>query len=367
MQFYLRRRRAFTLIELLVVIAIIAILVALLLPAVQQAREAARRAQCKNNLKQVGIGLHGYHEIHGILPPGTINRGRANGSDPHHSSRNPRILNHTGWIFLLPFLDQAGLYEELDLDCATGGWAHGDAGGTGALACGWGAGNPNFDKGLHSTKITSLLCPSDQGTDDLANHGDQNHWHATDHAYCNYLFNGGAHWAGWGNDIYYSRQTDRTHWLPDPGHPTATRHEPAVGAFGFNGAARFRLCVDGLSNVIFIAESTIHNRNAADARAPIWASARWQGTFAMNHPNNDRNHINNERYHINGKLHLPGMAGSGGTLDARQHECVASSVHQGGAHFLLGDGAVKFLNESMNHYMYSRLTRIRDEELVTFE
>ncbi len=97
-------RRGVTLIELLVVIAIIAVLVSLLLPAVQQAREAARRSQCKNNLKQFGLALHNYHEIHRTFPPGYV----AGGSPPS-------TVNGWGWAsMILPQLDQAPLFAKID-------------------------------------------------------------------------------------------------------------------------------------------------------------------------------------------------------------------------------------------------------------
>ena len=98
------RRSAFTLIELLVVIAIIAILVALLLPAVQQAREAARRTQCKNNLHQLGIALHNYHDQYSMFPPGSfwnnVNAGR--------TYQQGSLLTH-----LLPFVEQANMYQQI--------------------------------------------------------------------------------------------------------------------------------------------------------------------------------------------------------------------------------------------------------------
>ena len=97
-------KHGFTLIELLVVIAIIAILIALLLPAVQQAREAASRTQCKNNLKQLALALHNYHDTHSVFPPGTVNP-VPGGDDPN--GRNGAGTPGIGgpWIcFLLPFL-----------------------------------------------------------------------------------------------------------------------------------------------------------------------------------------------------------------------------------------------------------------------
>jgi prepilin-type N-terminal cleavage/methylation domain-containing protein len=99
----------FTLIELLVVIAIIAILIALLLPAVQQAREAARRTQCKNNLKQIGLALHNYHDVHGVFPP---LKTWDNGLDCPTGGNSWSNMGGFSWrVFILPYMDQAPTYN----------------------------------------------------------------------------------------------------------------------------------------------------------------------------------------------------------------------------------------------------------------
>ncbi|MFN0055112.1 MAG: DUF1559 domain-containing protein [Planctomycetales bacterium] len=103
------RRRGFTLIELLVVIAIIAVLIALLLPAVQQAREAARRTQCKNNLMQIGLALHNYEMAYERLPPGSVN--------PTGPIRNEAKGYHVGWLVqILPQLDQPNLFQHFNFN-----------------------------------------------------------------------------------------------------------------------------------------------------------------------------------------------------------------------------------------------------------
>ncbi len=137
-----RRSRGFTLIELLVVIAIIAILIALLLPAVQQAREAARRTQCRNNLKQLGIALHNYHDTHNIMPPSPV------GAAIETIALGPQ--NWVGWsglAMMLPFIEQNNLYNVADWNWR---WDQNNAG------------NVNLT-GVTRTRIPGFSCPSDPG------------------------------------------------------------------------------------------------------------------------------------------------------------------------------------------------------------
>jgi prepilin-type N-terminal cleavage/methylation domain-containing protein len=155
------RRRGFTLIELLVVIAIIAILIALLLPAVQQAREAARRTQCKNNLKQLGIALHNYHDTFTTLPPSGIAMGVGavdyfNGGST--TPAIPRYSNLSGFVLLLPYIEQSTMYAAWNFNnAASASWLYGLYSPATML------GSADVNAAISKTPLAALTCPSDNG------------------------------------------------------------------------------------------------------------------------------------------------------------------------------------------------------------
>jgi prepilin-type N-terminal cleavage/methylation domain-containing protein len=107
-----QRRDAFTLVELLVVVAIIAVLIGLLLPAIQKVREAANRAQCENNLKQLGLALHNYHSSYGTLPSGFTT---LPSNDPTVPAGSPANVGHSMFTFLLPYVEKDNAYRAITL------------------------------------------------------------------------------------------------------------------------------------------------------------------------------------------------------------------------------------------------------------
>jgi prepilin-type N-terminal cleavage/methylation domain-containing protein/prepilin-type processing-associated H-X9-DG protein len=287
--------RGFTLVELLVVIAIIGILIALLLPAVQAAREAARRAQCSNNLKQIGLALHLYHDVHRTLPAAWV------GVDPNVPWR-PYASGPTGWgwaAVILPFLEQANV-EKNFIDYRR--WMTDDS-----------------HQQVRQFKLAIYRCPSDIGKDHFDLH-ELAHDHDT----------GGGHSD---EDLELATSNYVGNFGPDDLHtcsslPIGTQCR-SRGAFFHNSFLRLSEVTDGLSQTIFVGE-----------RASDRGYATWVGT-----PPGD------ECY--------PAMilASSEVKLNYRgQHAHGFSSFHPGGANFLLGDGSVRFLSETIEMSVFQWLS-----------
>ncbi|WP_339726882.1 DUF1559 domain-containing protein [uncultured Gimesia sp.] len=311
--------RGFTLIELLVVISIIAILIALLLPAVQQAREAARRSTCKNNLKQIGLAIHNYHDSHSIFPPGDINAGAINSGNWVGTNL---VRNHTMYMMILPFLDQANIYNSINFEAATG-------------VCdvdGKGGGGSQISATDHM--IIVFRCPSDPGMTDQTK--DPYTKSGTGHYACNK-----NHRVSYGivsNTIENRINTTYTGTYVVASDPNANARK---SAWGHNGAARFRDITDGSSNCIIMLETPI--QKSSNDYGPFWSQYNHTNWITPSYGN----------YGINGYPASKYVYAFG-----------AGSLHVGGAHALRGDGSVKFLSENLDLNTLKNLVTIKGGEVI---
>ncbi len=307
-------RRGFTLIELLVVIAIIAILIALLLPAVQQAREAARRSQCKNNLKQLGLALHNYHDVYNMMPPGyiTVSTGiNASNGNPFWS-----------WgASILPQTDGATIFNTLQV----GGKRVADWAGTGTTTA-----EVNARAAL-TTPVQAFLCPSDTAPGLNTNRATTLTFGTTTNAQLATSSYVASHNVGNSGAATAATSSPTALVTANTYKSTFNATTPIsgfVGPFGQNSSTGFRDFTDGTSNSILVGErawkvSTYQNDSALAIATTNGATGSGTGSDTLG-------------------VAVAKINWNGGT-----NQVGYSSFHTGGAHFLLGDGAVRFISENI--------------------
>lgn len=314
-----RQRRGFTLIELLVVIAIIAVLISLLLPAVQQAREAARRSTCKNKLKQLGLAMHNYFDAHGVFAPSAIGLGWCTASATYPGT--DMIQNKNGLSLLLPYLDQAPLYESIDHSAAHSPQATGYCCGLPGNTDGTLAMDPVTNADEMATQLDIFKCPSDSGreVETGSAYGPAN---GAQGAMTNYDFSAEAVL----ECNYWNRQSQRSRKM-----------------FGENSNSKFSSVTDGTSNTIMFGETT---REVANGDGIPWGYRGWVQTGADVDVG-----INVWDIPAGTTTPLSGVLNSWGQV---------GSLHTGGCHFTLGDGSVRFISENVDLLTLRRLGTMSD-------
>jgi len=335
------RRRGFTLIELLVVIAIIAVLIALLLPAVQSAREAARRTQCVNNLKQLGIALHNYHDTIGSFPPGGISSGQLN---------RWWYGSWWGWeAMVLAQMEQAPLFN----------------------SCNFATGNIEpANSTIYVTIISSYLCPSDDSFKLFADLTGLTCWgDCGENYYGRIVTAAGTNYVGNQGD----NRTGNPAWDQYAGDPVGVLSTGASygcansyrGMFGdcSDGiGSNIAKCTDGTSNTLLVGENS-PNYNGSLA----WVNGN-QGFASTVVPLNWRTNLKD------GQIDTDGTTCSmAHNLTIDSPHCYRNQVytygfkskHPGGGNFTFSDGSVKFIKQTINFRVYNALGSKAGGEVVS--
>ena len=296
------RRKAFTLIELLVVIAIIAILIALLVPAVQKVREAASRMTCQNNMKQLGLATHGYHDTYKRLPI----------TETREGAYAPTSAKRRCWmVHILPFVEQSARFNKIDMNRTQ---LDTTVNATGVS-----------NRAVIQENIPLYLCPSDgesatprPRTDDAS---------GVTLALTNYAGCVGDHRNGAGTGFQFP---GGAYYDYGNGSTNASITRGVMSRYSWS--AKFAEVSDGLSNTYFVGEVVPSWCNWED-----WGFQNFATTaFPVNHRNTD---------------FARGALGPG---DASN--CITfRSLHTGGANFLFGDGAVRFITDSIDYTTYRAL------------
>jgi prepilin-type N-terminal cleavage/methylation domain-containing protein/prepilin-type processing-associated H-X9-DG protein len=347
-----RRQRGFTLIELLVVIAIIGILIALLVPAVQKVRAAAARAQCQNNLKQIGIALHAYHDNKKHLPPGG-------------ASQNPPWGTGGSWgfswmVWILPYVEQDNFYKQLM------------AISNGLASPGWSGTNPGPGTVLSEVKIPVYRCPQSNLPEFArsTNPGGQK-WMVSD-----YTGNGGI-----GAQLIPGHTETRFANSPNPGCCFGT--SCGSGILYPNSRVKITDITDGSSNVIMVSEQSEFIVIASPPTSPVLGKGDFRSSSNHGWAIGASNTAIGERY----------TAPAPAATDRRMFSTVCvvyninqntghtygnqfglelnspssgpfNSAHGGGVNALMGDGRVVFLSDALSAAVLGRLC-VRDESQPT--
>jgi prepilin-type N-terminal cleavage/methylation domain-containing protein/prepilin-type processing-associated H-X9-DG protein len=309
-----RGRRAFTLVELLVVIAIIGVLVALLLPAVQAARESARRAQCTNNLKQLGLALHGYELAKKELPPGRTGCDDYRGAECEIAGRETKYHSQmSGFPFLLPFMEEQALWDQIGWNDAQRVWWYSYST--------W-ASNPIKIAAL-AKRPPVFVCPSSD-TEPTPVDPSRNPPEATG---C-YAFVNGKNGPSSGNNATLIKL-----------HNT--------GAFNYLLTTKIRTITDGLTFTAYVGEIRAGHTPPS---SNVW-------TFALRH----RDCLRTTEASLNS---LPGITPPLWADGAVNVNGAFGSIHPSGANFLFGDGRVEFIADTINKLAYDAMATIDGAEVV---